>query len=396
MILTDINKIKHIINSHKKINKPIRPFDDLVINFLNDFQKKISKTNINNRYTDISALVFWLRKQHLFKIKKNYEDGNIRIGLGIAFHITPSNMPLNFFYSYILGLLSGNVNFVKIPNKNFDQIKIIDTILTELFCKKKYNTIKKMSIFIRYSRNNKIISEISNICNVRIIWGGDSAITEIRKNILLPKSREITFSDRYSCSLINANKLSKLKENDFKNLCRSFFSDGYLIDQNACTSPHLILWLGKNQKIKKKFWNEVYKIVLKNYDLPEIGSLDKYTLFCSDLINNKIRKNNKINSYLYVNQLISLPKDITSLRGKWGYFYEYKLKNLDEIVQIINEKFQTVSCFGFDNKRIVNLLVNNNSLGVDRVVPIGQAHVMNLKWDGYDMINSLSRIINYE
>ena len=48
---------------------------------------------------------------------------NNKLGLGLAFHITPSNIPTNFAYSLIFGLLSGNSNVVKVPSRNFTQIK---------------------------------------------------------------------------------------------------------------------------------------------------------------------------------------------------------------------------------------------------------------------------------
>ena len=35
----------------------------------------------------------------------------------MIFHITPSNIPTNFAYSFIFGLLTGNSNIVKVPTK---------------------------------------------------------------------------------------------------------------------------------------------------------------------------------------------------------------------------------------------------------------------------------------
>ena len=38
------------------------------------------------------------------------------------------------------------------------------------------------------------------------------------------------------------------------------------MDQNACSSPHLIIWQGKKKghnQISKAFWNSLYKLVKK-------------------------------------------------------------------------------------------------------------------------------------
>ena len=53
----------------------------------------------------------------------------------------------------------------------------------------------------------------------------------------------------------------KLNDYNFQKLIRNFYNDTYLVDQNACTSPHLILWIGKSNLIaKKKFWNALSTI----------------------------------------------------------------------------------------------------------------------------------------
>ena len=56
-------------------------------------------------------------------LKLNYTNNlSIKIARGIVFHVTPSNVPMNFAYSYIAGLLSGNNNIVRVPSKQFKQV----------------------------------------------------------------------------------------------------------------------------------------------------------------------------------------------------------------------------------------------------------------------------------
>ena len=99
---------------------------------------------------------------------------------------------------------------------------------------------------------------------------------------------------------------------------------------------------------------------------------------------------------LYVIDLKKLPKNLDQLRGKWGYFYQYYTKDLKKFSKFINNKFQTLTYYGFDKKYFINLIVDNNIKGIDRVVPIGSSLNMNLMWDGYDIINILSRIKHFE
>ena len=305
-------------------------------------------------------------------------------------------MPINFFYSYLFGLISGNVNIVRIPNKDFIQIKILLDILDNIFKIKKYSTIKSMSYFIRYNKDSKFTESISKVCNIRIIWGGDKTIQEIRKYPIQAQTREITFSDKYSVCLLNSNEILSADSNKMKILTNNFYNDGYLIDQNACSSPHLIIWVGKKNisKAKEKFWGNVEKLALLKYDMPEVAVIDKYTKYCIDSINLDLKNKSNKSNILYHIELKTVPKNVSELRGKWGYFYELHSKNINILKDLITNNFQTITYFGFKKEIIKQLIVDNGILGVDRIVPVGYAHVMSEIWDGYDMISSLSKTID--
>ena len=52
--------------------------------------------------------------------------------------------------------------------------------------------------------------------------------------------------------------------------------------------------------------------------------------------------------------------------------------------------------FGFDKKILKNFIINNKNPGIDRIVPIGKSMNTNFIWDGFDMIKSLSRIVDIQ
>ena len=70
------------------------------------------------------------------------------------------------------------------------------------------------------------------------------------------------------------------------------------------------------------------------------------------------------------------------------------MKNINEISHIINNKYQTLTYFGIDKSELINFVLENSLLGIDRIVPIGQAMDMGVIWDGYDVVKALSRIID--
>ena len=80
-------------------------------------------------------------------------------------------------------------------------------------------------------------------------------------------------------------------------------------------------------------------------------------------------------------------------RGRWGLFFEIDLKSLNLMSPNINKYYQTLSYYGLDKKFFEEYLDNNNIRGIDRIVPIGRTMDMNFYWDGYDLKNILTRVI---
>ena len=89
--------------------------------------------------------------------------------------------------------------------------------------------------------------------------------------------------------------------------------------------------------------------------------------------------------------LNKLPKDIDKYFGTSGFFFEYDIKSLNEINHILNPKYQTMTYFGIEKNTIISFIKNLNVNAFDRIVPLGRALEIELTWDGYDMIRSLTR-----
>ena len=122
-------------------------FSKLSVKFLKDFSQELRRYKKINFYPDLIYLMFWLNKYS--KILKKEDGENLRLGRGLVFHICPSNVPTNFIYSFIFGLLSGNSNIVKVPTKKFKEKEIILSIVKKLFKKKIYRIYKKSNSFIK-------------------------------------------------------------------------------------------------------------------------------------------------------------------------------------------------------------------------------------------------------
>lgn len=387
--------VHYLVGSASLSAKPLEPYHPLVCDFLNALSSEIRSCPDACTHPDIMTFAFWCRASNIASLKAAFQDGMVRLGLGLAFHITPSNVPINFAFSYAFGLLSGNANVVRVPSKAFPQTGILCDAINRLFNDDKYAEIRAMTALVQYHRNSHITSSFSKNCNARIIWGGDDAIRKIRQFPVSERCVEMVFSDRYSFCVLDARSVTNLTDAKLKTLARRFYNDTYLMDQNACSSPRLVVWLGKDKdQAKKRFWQCVYDIVESNYSICPVSVVDKYTQWCLDAISlHDLAACRKSTNYLYRLSLDELPDNTHTLRGTCGYFYEYDTDDINSLAHIVNTRYQTMTYFGIDKPTLVAFVVDNRLKGIDRIVPIGAALDISVIWDGYDVVERLSRIV---
>ena len=131
-MLSKINKkIKIMAGNFNLKDGPYEIFDKNIIKFLNEISKKILQSSECRKFPDLVAFGFWCRSSNVKTIFNNYSFFRNRMGRGTILHIAPSNVPTNFAYSMVFGLLSGNNNIIRLPSKNFLQVKILCNILKE-------------------------------------------------------------------------------------------------------------------------------------------------------------------------------------------------------------------------------------------------------------------------
>ena len=205
----------------------------------------------------------------------------------------------------------------------------------------------------------------------------------------------MSFSDRYSISIVNSDKVEKLKQEDIKNLANKFYNDCYLMDQQGCSSPQAIFWIGKkNNQIKNVFWKHLSKIIDSKYDSDLSIVNQKITSLSRVAIESDINFNLEYKNFKLIKLKVkSSSKNIESLKCHFGTFAEIEIRSLNELKNTITKKFQTITYFGIDTKKIEKFILDNNISGIDRLVPVGRAFDIGPIWDGYDIIYSLSRIV---
>lgn len=369
------------------------PFSDPVVEFLNALSALLLKDKGAKNYPDVVTFAFFCRKANILALKKEHSSAELRLGRGILFHIAPSNVPINFGYSLVAGLLSGNRNVVRVSAKEFPQVDIVARAIALL--SEKYQNVTDRIVLVRYERSSNATTAFSAVCDVRIIWGGDETIAQIRQSSIPPRSFDVTFADRYSLAVINADKL--IHEPEMRKLATSFYYDTYLFDQNACSAPHLLIWLGDRENIRvaqERFWTSVHEVVREKYELQPVLAVNKLAAFYLQAVAMPVKKESFPNNLVWRVALEDLLGNIDDFRCAGGYFTEYIASSIDEIAPIINNKYQTLAYYGINRDLLTNFVIGNRLPGLDRLVPIGETTAFALTWDGYDLIKTLTRRVS--
>ncbi len=372
----------------------LRPFSEKVTEFLGELSAQLFK--MARSYPDVIAFAYWCRKAALASYAKNYEDLNRRLGRGLTFHIAPSNVPVNFAFSLAAGLLAGNKNVVRLPGKESAQAELICGAIEKAF--EKYPDMTRYVYPIRYDKASGYTDILSRYCSVRVIWGGDDTIRQIRRSELPARAFDITFADRFSFCVIQGDDYLAIE--DKRSIASDFYNDTYLSDQNACTSPHIVFWMGNSvARAKDIFWKELQALVDERYELQAVQAVGKLDAFCVTAMKHKCcicgeqGQDHFVKNNLVRVELKEPDKSIRECRYHSGFFFEYQMEALTDILALCDEKCQTISYVGNIGTEIERIVAEAGVNGADRIVPVGRTMDFSLVWDGYDLIRAMSRIV---
>jgi len=196
----NINKLKNTFFESKR-----RPFGDKkIVDFLNEISKEILKNRLNRLHPDIITFGFFCRKGAIEKSLRDRKSFHNRFGWGLIVHVTPSNIPINFAFSFVFGLLSGNHNIVRLPSENWPQIQYLVSIFEKVSKKNKFKDLRKTNFFIQTDRDDLFLKEFISNSDGLVVWGGDSTIKNFRNFEKKPRCCELYFPNRNSSLIINS------------------------------------------------------------------------------------------------------------------------------------------------------------------------------------------------
>ncbi len=374
-----------------------KPFDERVIDYLAELSRRVLAIPNIREFPSLVSLGFWCRSAALQRLSQRHEYPDFVIGRGLAFHIPPSNVPLNFAYSLFCGLLSGNSNIVRLSSIDSAEVATLIGVINSLHSDASIDEVSARVCLLRYEYDDSITRSFSLCSAARIIWGGNETVRKIRGIESAPRSVDVAFADRVSVALLNSDHVNELSGDALTQLVDLFIADGYTFEQNACSSPRLVIWHGTPESVhgsSLRFWTHLEERLRLKDTLSPAHHMRRFVELCEHLstqeIGNQLKSINGGAARFELNSGVSW-RGHSHLR--FGTFTEVTISELQEVKSLVSADVQTLSYFGFTTDEMKSMMKRIEIDGIDRIVPIGQALNFDTFWDGYDLIRWLTRTV---
>ena len=302
---------------------------------------------------------------------------------------------MNFAYSLVAALLAGNASVVKASSRDFEQVALTCEAMRTLLAGEHAALAPYVSV-IAYARERQEVTEaLSALCEVRVVWGGDETIRRVRQAPLSPRAFDVTFADRWSLLVAGAEAVSVMDDRALSAAAQGFYNDTYLFDQNACTAPRLVYWLGEGETLaaaKRRFWDAVHAYAAPRYPVDPVAAVDKrIALYRAALTLGGATLMPMPDNLAVRIRLNRLTPGAVDFRCAGGCFLEYEAATLEPLAALLSGKAQTLSVLGVPASGVRAFVLARGLRGVDRIAAVGHTLDFSLVWDGYDLIETLSR-----
>ncbi len=372
-----------------------RPFEGGVVDACADLSQRLLRNPVGRRYPELLALAFWMRKAELHRLRQQFDllrrDDRLLVPCGTVFHLPPRNVDTMFVYSWLLSALTGNCNVIRLsPERSGSTSELL-----RLFCEALEHAApaaREGTWILSYGHEDEPTAMLSSLCDMRVIWGGDHAVSTIRRIPLSPHARETVFGDRFSLAAIESSAYLGAGEGRRVALAKQFFDDSFWFDQMACSSPRLVVWCGtqaQGRAASGDFFPRVNEYALQHQTVEPGHSMHRFLSSCLAVLDRPVTEYRRF-SALSVLTLASLA-DFSRNHPGGSVFFECQVDRLENIVPTLCRKDQTLTWFGFAPQELKDLATTLNGRALDRIVPIGQALQFGRFWDGNDLLQSFCR-----
>lgn len=380
------------------------PFDPRAVAFVGKFSQKLLTHPRIREFPELAALAHWFRAARLRDLTQSYlppKDVVVR-GRGLVFHLAPANVDSVAMYSWLIALLAGNVNWVRVSQKPSAQFDfVLSVLLQTLNTEAVGRPIAGRVVLLTYPHDEAVTRSISAAAMCRVVWGGDATVAAIRAIPLRPSATELCFPDRFSVAAINARTVLTLDDASLHQQAAAFYNDAFWFAQQACSSPRLLAWVGHASECaqaQQRFWaavqSQVARMQPENTAAMHMARLGAaFDLAAQALAHPSPEQTDGAYPLrLTLEQPLSI--GMKNLHCGNGLFLEQHLNHLHELAPQLSDKEQTLTVLGFNRAELLDLVDSLPPRAIDRIVPFGEALSFAPVWDGVDLFTAFTRQIS--
>jgi Acyl-CoA reductase (LuxC) len=379
---------------------PLAVGDPRVVDFLAAFARRLLTPGGVRRFPELASLGFFLRRAEINRALDTLRSdaSGVRFPRGLVFHVPPANVDTIFVYSWALSALAGNRNVVRISPRAAGAAARALEALNEALADS-HPAVGRTQRMVTYGHDEAATAALSAACNLRVVWGGDRSVTEVRRHPLAPRARDLTFPDRTSFAAISVDGWRQASEAVRREAARGFFNDAYWFDQAACASPRALFWVGDGDeavKASREFFAHLRGVLDAGAYITEPAmAVQKRVAAYGAAADGLVRSIRLLGNEIAVLDLV----EAATLPSGWlgaGTFLQATVPGPEALAAVVGPKDQTCSYFGFGRPELGQLVLGLGGRGVDRLVPFGSALSFSAVWDGYDLLTELTRVTTLE
>jgi hypothetical protein len=372
--------------------------DERMLDFLDAVGQRLRVPALARRHPELGPLGAYLRRGHLHSelARLDTENRTLRFPQGLVFHIAPGNADTVFVYSWALSALAGNRNVVRVSDRGGEATEAVLAALAQSLGTADPVVARTQRIVSYDHRDEAATSALSAACDLRVLWGGDQAIDDIRRSPLRPSARDLTFPNRSSFAVICARDFLSIDTSERKRAIEAFHSDAYLFDQAACASPGTIFWIGTAEDVTDA--QVAFTALLTQTVAVRGPRADAAMAIQKQVATYGLAVEGIADDVRFIGNEIALVRLAPPVRlpRRWlgtGTFPHLRLDSLDELIPMLRRQDQTLTYFGFTADEMVSFAQRAGGRGIDRIVPMGCALAFSTVWDGYDLLREFTRLV---
>ncbi|HZZ15382.1 MAG TPA: acyl-CoA reductase [Candidatus Sulfotelmatobacter sp.] len=412
-----MNDVIHTVDSPQQIECAARQLREIVQKeiapqaILEIFEQWAAALNSRELH-DVPGVTFlrlWLRRGNLEPLMLRelgpnflnggwWEDGRARLRafpLGVVGHWPAGNIEIQPILSLTCALLGGNCCMVRVPSGLYD---VTCQIIDKLRDVDRDGLISERIFLAGFDHSRMDLHEsMAQGIDGAIIWGGEEAVSQVRRLQFPHWARVLVFGPRLSAAAMDAKTWSD--RNERSSWCRRLARDVWQFDQQACSSPQT-LFLERGDGCDPKEFVEDLKVAFEEESRQhprqqiEPGLTSAICLARAAWL-----IGNTENSALF-----PASPDWTILLGEGAEMPNptqgrtLTVLVVDDLLDAISKFDGTLQTLGLgiaDSRKEETLARAAGRSGVDRIVKLGRMHVFSSPWDGTELIRPMVRLVRY-